>query len=51
MHSAALLCAALCFCLPEKSTAQIYSYAIGTAVGQYPYGDGGPSTAALLSWP
>ncbi len=50
-HSSALLCALICFCLPENSAGQIYSYTIGTAVGQYPYGDGGPPTAALLSFP
>ena len=45
---------ALCFSLADRSAAQlgqIYSYTIATEVGQYPYGDGGPATAALLAFP
>jgi uncharacterized protein (TIGR03437 family) len=52
--STALLIVALCFGLTERSAAQpgqIYSYTIATEVGQYPYGDGGPATAALLALP
>ncbi len=52
--SAAFLIVALCFGLTERSVAQlgqIYSYTMATEVGQYPYGDGGPATAALLALP
>src|SRR5579864_342770 len=44
----------LALCLSSRSNAQpgqIYSYSINTAVGDYPYGDGGPAAQALLSIP
>jgi uncharacterized protein (TIGR03437 family) len=47
----ALLAAALCSCLEQRSAAQIYPYTINTVVGQYPSGDQGPATAALLDFP
>jgi sugar lactone lactonase YvrE len=49
--SAAALAATLCFCIEQRATAQLYPFTINTAVGQYPSGDQGPATAALLDFP
>ena len=49
--SAAVLVVALCFCLVERAAAQIYPFTINTVVGQYPSGDQGPPSAALLAYP
>jgi hypothetical protein len=46
-----VLSASLCLSLAERSAAQLYKYAISTAVGQYPSGDQGPATRALLAQP
>ncbi len=48
---AAALVIALYFVLPVSSSGQVYPYTIDTAVGQYPFGDGGPPAEALLAWP
>jgi uncharacterized protein (TIGR03437 family) len=49
--SAAVLVVALCFCLEQRAAAQIYPFTINTVVGEYPSGDQGPATAALLAFP
>lgn len=49
--SAAVLAVAVCSCLEQRATAQIYPFTINTIVGQYPSGDQGPATAALLDFP
>ncbi len=43
--------AALSLSFAERSAAQEYKYTINTAAGEYPIGDGGPGTKALLSYP
>ena len=50
----ALLCCALMTLLTPPSwgqPGQLYNYTINTAVGTYPYGDGGPATDALIAFP
>jgi uncharacterized protein (TIGR03437 family) len=42
---------ALCWSMADKSVAQTYSYTINSVFGQYPLGDQGPATKALLSRP
>ena len=37
--------------MEQRSAAQIYPFNINTVVGQYPSGDQGPATAALLAFP
>ena len=49
--STVVLSIALCLSLADKSAAQVYNYTINTVAGQYPIGDGGPGTKALLGWP
>jgi uncharacterized protein (TIGR03437 family) len=43
--------AALSLSFAERSAAQEYKYTINTVAGEYPLGDGGPGTKALLSFP
>jgi uncharacterized protein (TIGR03437 family) len=47
----AVLVVALCFCLEQRAAAQIYPFTINTVVGEYPSGDQGPPSAALLAFP
>jgi len=49
--SAAVLAATLCFCPEQRAAAQIYPFTINTVIGEYPSGDQGPATAALLAYP
>jgi hypothetical protein len=49
--STVALSIAVCWTMAEKSAAQTYSYAINSVFGQYPLGDQGPATKALLSHP
>ena len=42
---------ALCLSLADRSAAQVYNYTINTVAGEYPLGDGGSGTKALLSLP
>ena len=49
--STVALSTALCFSMADKSVAQTYSYTINSVFGQYPLGDQGPATKALLGWP
>ncbi len=52
--STGVLLLTLCVCMAERSAAQpgqVYSYTINTAVGAYQYGNGGPASQALLSFP
>ncbi len=51
LQSTAFLITALCLSLADRSAAQLYKYTINTAVGQYPSGDQGPATQALLAKP
>ena len=47
----AVLAATICFCLEQRSAAQIYPFNINTVIGEYPSGDQGPAPAALLAFP
>lgn len=49
--STVALSIALCLTLADRSAAQEFKYTINTVVGQYPIGDGGPATKALLAQP
>jgi uncharacterized protein (TIGR03437 family) len=49
--SATALSIALLLSLADRSAAQVYNYTINTVVGQYPTGDAGPGTKALLALP
>jgi uncharacterized protein (TIGR03437 family) len=49
--SIAAAIAALSLSFAERSAAQEYKYTINTVAGDYPLGDGGPGTKALLSNP
>ena len=46
-----MLVAAFCSCLEQRAAAQIYPFTINTVVGEYPSGDQGLATAALLLFP
>ena len=49
--STVVLSGALCLILADRSAAQEYKYTINTVAGEYPLGDGGPGTKALLALP
>jgi trimeric autotransporter adhesin len=49
--STLLVGVALSLSLANRSAAQEYKYTINTVAGEYPIGDGGPATKALLSFP
>jgi len=49
--STVALSVALCLSLAHESAAQTYAYTINSVFGQYPFGDLGPATKALLSLP
>jgi len=49
--SVAAAFAALSLSFAVRSAAQEYKYTINTVAGEYPIGDGGPATKALLSYP
>ncbi len=49
--STVVLSVALLLSLADRSAAQAYNYTINTLAGEYPIGDAGPGTKALLGLP